>query len=65
MSQAILHFYRSITVCNALIPIVKENVEIEYVTVYPAEAVMLQHARKLGFNLIARKPGMVKFSHND
>ena len=64
MSQAIVHFYRCVTICNALVPIVNENVEIDYVTVYPEEEIMLQHARKFGFNLMDKVPGKVKFAHN-
>ena len=41
MSAAILHFFRCVTVCNSLIPIVNKNVVSEYVTVYPEEEVML------------------------
>ena len=63
-SQSIVHFYRCVTICNALVPIVNEDVEIDYVTVYPEEEVMLYNARKFGFNLLDKTSEKVKFAHN-
>ena len=66
-SQSIVHFYRCATICNALVPIVNESdtcIELDYVTVYPEEEVMLRNARKFGFNLLDVSEHAVKFSHN-